>query len=209
MLVETKKGKFKLERNFRNAFVKETFEEKYIEECFDRYLYLVGDISSGILRLKGFDANPRSKNYYQYMDDYLESSCAMGCPYYVLKRLKTTAEVEKVLKEKTPVDEDGIKIRPLIKESFDRESLILESSLKEKPSIRIDTGKINRLPKADVPLEIKEYIEQDTMGNKNNTKQPEKPVNTTSYISTSPGFVPNQNKNHYYHQNKNRNKKKK
>lgn len=143
------------------------------------------------------------------MDDYLESSCAMGCPYYVLKRLKTTAEVEKVLKEKTPVDEDGIKIRPLIKESFDRESLILESSLKEKPSIRIDTGKINRLPKADVPLEIKEYIEQDTMGNKNNTKQPEKPVNTTSYISTSPGFVPNQNKNHYYHQNKNRNKKKK
>ena len=45
MLIDSKKGKYKVESNYRDAFRLEVFEEKYIEECFDRYLYIVGDIS--------------------------------------------------------------------------------------------------------------------------------------------------------------------
>ena len=59
MLIDSRKGRYKVESNYRDAFRLEAFEEKYIEECFDKYLYIVGDISSGILRLKGFDTNPK------------------------------------------------------------------------------------------------------------------------------------------------------
>ena len=68
MIIDCKKGKYIVDTNFRNAFRLDVFEEKYIEECFDRYIYIVGDVSSGILRLKGFDTNPKSKNYFQ---DYI------------------------------------------------------------------------------------------------------------------------------------------
>ena len=71
MVFKNKKGMFQLQRNFRDSFNEEAFIEKYIEECMDRYLYIVGDISSGILRLKGFDDNPKSKNYYGFIDNYL------------------------------------------------------------------------------------------------------------------------------------------
>ena len=64
MLLDCKKGRYIVDTNFRDAFRLDVFEEKYIEECFDKYIYIVGDISAGILRLKGFDTNPKSKNYY-------------------------------------------------------------------------------------------------------------------------------------------------
>ena len=79
MVIDCKKGKYIVDTNFRDAFRLDVFEEKYIEECFDKYIYIVGDISSGILRLKGFDTNPKSKNYFGLIKDYLESSCAIGC----------------------------------------------------------------------------------------------------------------------------------
>lgn len=93
MLIDSRKGRFKVVRNYRDAFKLEIFEEKYIEECFDKYLYIVGDISSGILRIKGFDANPKSKNYFGFIDDYLELSCAMGCPHYVLKEFSRITNI--------------------------------------------------------------------------------------------------------------------
>jgi len=57
MLIKSSKGLYKVEKNYREAFNLEMFQDKYIEECFDKYQYIVGDFSSNILRLKGFDDN--------------------------------------------------------------------------------------------------------------------------------------------------------
>ncbi len=135
MLIESKKGRFKVDSNYRDAFKLEEFEEKYIEECFDKYMYIVGDISSGILRLKGFDTNPKSKNYFGFIEDYLELSCAMGCPYFILKRIQSDNEYQKELSHPSPVKTEGFVIHNLVKESFDKESIVLETTPGEEPKI--------------------------------------------------------------------------
>lgn len=202
MLVVTKKGTFLLESNYRDAFVLDTFESKYIEECFDRYLYLVGDLSSGILRLKGFDDQPQSKNYYGQIRRYLETSCALGCPYYVLKRLKTEKEIEEETQKNTEVRSEGFSITALSKESFDKENLVLQSSLKQNPKIIIDPEKINAIPKGSLSSDLKETTTVTPTASEEVT---------TTYVSSSPGFVLNQNhqnKQNNYRHNKNRKKKK-
>lgn len=220
MLIVTKKGRYKLDSNYRDAFKLEAFESKYIEECFDRYTYIVGDISSGILRLKGFDTNPQSKNYFGFIEDYLVSSCALGCPYYILKRIQSDGEFQKEQNKRSEVKNEGFFITPIVKESFDKESIMLESSKKEKPNILIDSAKLNAIPKGELPLDLKEFIIQDNQNAKQNSvKKVEVQENTTSYVSSSPGFVPNQNTNKRFknnnnssnnsNNNKNRNKKKK
>lgn len=213
MLIETKKGNYKLNSNYRDAFVLEAFEEKYIEECFDRYTYIVGDISSGILRLKGFDTNPKSKNYFGYIENYLETSCAMGCPYYVLKRIKNEEEFQKEISNKEEVKTAGFVIHPIVKESYDKETLELESSQRMEPRIVIDQSKINSIPKGELAADLKEILLQDSSNKSSNNKQA-KAENSTTYVSSSPDFVPNPNKNGHRNrnnQNKNNsnNKKKK
>lgn len=199
MLIDSRKGQFKVESNYRDAFKLEAFEEKYIEECFDKYVYIVGDISSGILRLKGFDTNPKSKNYFGFIEDYLEISCAMGCPYYVLKRIQSEKEYERELSNPTEPKKNGFVIHSLAKENFDKESIILETTPKVKPNIIIDSERLNRIPKNKLEGELKEFAKQE---------QAEKPEVSQSYVSSSPGFVPNQNKGNYNNRNKNnRNRK--
>ncbi len=85
MIVETTKGKYELLKNVKDAFVKSAFEERYIEECFDKYDYLVGDVSAGILRIKGFSSSDQS---YKMIPDYLNESCAYNCAFYILHRIK-------------------------------------------------------------------------------------------------------------------------
>lgn len=211
MLIVTKKGRYKLDSNYRDAFQLEAFESKYIEECFDRYTYIVGDISSGILRLKGFDTNPQSKNYYGFIEDYLTFSCALGCPYYVLKRIQSDGEFQKEQNRHSEVKSEGFTITPIVKESFDKESIILETSKKQTPNIKIDASKINAIPKGELTPELREYVLQDNANNnsKMNSKPQEKEENVQSYVSSSPGFVPNQNNKRFNNNNNNNNKNRK
>lgn len=188
MIIQSKKGNFILKSNYRDAFNLETFESKYIEECFDRYSYIVGDISSGILRLKGFDTNPKSKNYFGFIDDYLELSCAMGCQYYILKKIQNDKEYQQELNNPSEVKAEGFVINNLIKESFDKETLVLESTPKIEPKILIDSQKINAIPKGELTSDIKDIIKQE----KNNSNLSKTEI-SQSYVSSSPDFVPNQN----------------
>lgn len=87
-MIETKYGKFELTQNYREAFDLEVFETKYIEEIYDKYSYILGDMSGEILRLKGFSSDPKSKNSYLTIPDFIIESCAFGCAYFVLKRIK-------------------------------------------------------------------------------------------------------------------------
>ncbi len=200
MVIDCKKGQFKIESNYRDAFKLEAFEEKYIEECFDKYVYIVGDISSGILRLKGFDTNPKSKNYFGFIDDYLELSCAMGCPYYILKRIQSDKEYEHELNNPTEPKNEGFVIHNIVKENFDKESIVLETTPKVKPNIVINSETLNKIPKKELEGELKEFAREEQV------KQNEKVEVSQSYVSSSPGFVPNQNKNNF-NRNKNKNRK--
>lgn len=208
MLIDSKKGRYKVESNYRDAFRLDVFEEKYIEECFDKYLYIVGDISSGILRLKGFDTNPKSKNYFGFIEDYLELSCAMGCPYFILKRIQSDKEYQNELSNPKDPKTDGFVIHSLLKENFDKESLILDTTPKGEPNIIIDVERVNQIPKGELSSDLKDIAKQDTLNN-NSHHAIEKPEPSQSYISSSPGFVPNQNNNSYNNKNRNRKRNKK
>jgi len=86
-IIKIKNRKFTVLKNYRDSFVSEEIEEKYIEEIFDKYDYILGDYSAGILRIKGFYHNNKEDNY-KHIPDYITESCVYGCPFYILKRIK-------------------------------------------------------------------------------------------------------------------------
>lgn len=88
MIIETEFGQFEIIKNYRDAFDIQKFIEKYVDVAFNRYTYIVGDISGDILRLKGFSQDPKSPNGYKKIPDYINESCAVNCPFFVLKRVK-------------------------------------------------------------------------------------------------------------------------
>ena len=143
MVVKNDKGMFFLEKNYRDAWNETSFIDKYIEECYDKYPYLVGDISSGILRLKGFNNDSKSQDYIGNLDEYLETSCAIGCAYYVLKRLKNEDEYNKYYNKET-ISTSNIHITPIQKIAFDKDSLVLESNPKKKSNIILDLERVNK-----------------------------------------------------------------
>lgn len=207
MLFRCEKGMFIVQENYRDAFNLEMFISKYIEECFDKYLYLVGDISSGVLRLKGFDSSPKSPSYIGNVRDYLETSCSFGCPYYLLKRVKSEGEYEHLLnieKNKKPVIEKPL-ITPIQKENFDKDSLILKSNPKTKVKIVIDPNKINQMPQGHLPKDLEEIINQEAKEIK--TKEEVVVVQTASYVSASPDFDPSKIKRNHNNDLKNNNNK--
>ncbi len=88
MIVETTAGKFEILKDYREAFDLVKFQERYVDVAFDKYTYIVGDMSSEILRLKGFNTDAKSKNGFKRIPDYLNESCSFNCAYYILKRIK-------------------------------------------------------------------------------------------------------------------------
>ncbi|MCK7486742.1 MAG: YutD family protein [Bacillus subtilis] len=82
-MLETAHGEFELVKEYRDSFVLDDFNKRYLD-VLDIYPYIVGDYSAGILRLKGFSKNGKT-NGVKLIPDYLNESCAFGCPYYILK----------------------------------------------------------------------------------------------------------------------------
>lgn len=106
MIVETEHGEYTLIKNYKDAFDIVKFNEKYIDDLFDKYQYIVGDISASILRLRGFSEDESSPQSFKKIPDYLNESCNMNTAYFILKR--GTEVVEEGLLEKqddTPYNE--------------------------------------------------------------------------------------------------------
>lgn len=205
MIINTSKGIYFVEKNYRDAYNLEAFESKYIEECMDRHLYIVGDISSGILRLKGFDDDPKSASYYGLIDEYLKTSCAMGCAYYVLRRMHSEEECEKYKDLETDTT-GSIVITPMKKESFDKDALVLQSNPKSKVNININLNKINEMPKIIISKEMEEIIKEDKESLSNNRQAKkaiaeEKIVEQTTYVSSSPDFDPSKKQKNFGNRN--------
>lgn len=209
--IKCQKGQYILIRNYRDAFNLDNFMDKYLEEYYNKYPYIVGDISSSILRLKGFDDKPGSPNNYERIDEYLDTSCAFGCPFYVLKRISSFDDFSKYkASHKEIVEVERVKIKFNEKENFDKENLVLETSVKNKPNIVIDSDKISKLPKGSLPLDLIDNGNNNS--NNKEVKAKEVEVETTTYVSSSPDFDPslkkeNKNNNFFNKNRKNRDKK--
>ncbi len=213
MLIRCSKGMYKVERNYRDAFKVEEFQEKYLEECFDRYPYIVGDISSNILRLKGFDENPKSNSFYKNIDKYIEDSCAFGCPYFVLSRIHSDQEYKKLEEnDKDPITTDSrFNITTMEKENFDKESLVLKATPKTKANIVINSEKLNNIPKGSLPQDLVELAKAEKNMNNNprrNNQAPQKEVEPEqTFVSASPDFDPSKKEKKGKHNNNNRRNK--
>jgi uncharacterized protein YutD len=213
MLVKCSKGMYRVLKNYRDAFKLEEFQEKYLEECFDKYPYIVGDISSTILRLKGFDDNPKSPSFYKNIDKYIEDSCAFGCPYFVLTRIHSEQEYQKLEAEDSdPITTDErFDIKTIQKENFDKESLVLKTTPKSKANIVIDSSKLNNVPKGALPPDLVEIAKTEKNNQNNNRKnnnqaQKEKEPEQT-FVSASPDFDPSKKeKKGKFNNNRNKNK---
>lgn len=203
MVFKCAKGMFWLKKNVKDAFNLDAFVEKYLEECFDKDLYIVGDISSEILRLRGFNSDPKSDSYFGFIEDYIEISCAFGCPYYILKRIKTEEEYHKLESKEVDTSDDRITITPMEKENFDKESLVLKTSQKGKPNIVIDPRKINQIPQGELPSDLKD----DTDSSKDSKKKDGKPVENVvvqTFVSSSEDFDPSKKPDFRKQNNKNK-----
>ena len=91
MDIEVGNNKYKIIKDYRDAFDKDLFLEKYTD-FFDAYDYIVGDIAYSKLRLKGFTKKGNKLhnkiNDYNNLDKYIKNNCAYDCRYFVLEKIK-------------------------------------------------------------------------------------------------------------------------
>ena len=88
--VEVNGNKYKIIKDYRDAFEEESFKEK-CTSYFEEYDYIVGDIAYSKLRLKGFNKK-ENKNYnkindYSNVEKYIKENCAYGCRYFILEKI--------------------------------------------------------------------------------------------------------------------------
>lgn len=81
--------KYQIILNYKDALDLDKLREKY-DPFLDQYDYLVGDVASDHLRLKGFfddRRRVRMDQRFQTMADYVTEYVNPGSPYFVLKSL--------------------------------------------------------------------------------------------------------------------------
>jgi uncharacterized protein YutD len=85
-MIETEHGKFEIIKDYKEALEVLTFNERYVP-YLNKYMYIVGDYSADMLRMKGF-----TESNFETIPDYLMESATPNAPYFVLKRVKQAKE---------------------------------------------------------------------------------------------------------------------
>ncbi len=89
--VEVEGREYELIEDYKNGFDLEEFTSHYTDFYYD-YDYIVGDISYGKLRLKGFydSKNKKAKeiNNYKNIKKYLSEDCPTECKHFILKKVE-------------------------------------------------------------------------------------------------------------------------
>lgn len=89
MMIDVDGKKYKLVKDYKDAFNEEEFLSRFTDYFYD-YDYIVGDISYGKLRLKGFNLKNSSGfnsiNDYSRLEKYLKENCSYDCKYFILKK---------------------------------------------------------------------------------------------------------------------------
>lgn len=170
MVIKTKNGFYMVLKNVREAYNETLFEERYIEEIYDKYEYLVLDIADSKMRIKGF-------NKSDTIIDYVIESCNFLCPYTILKRINEEFYNEH---KDEPVTEEITKpfgvIEPMEEENFDKDTLKLETSAKEEAHVYFDVNKYSGVSLYELPSDLAREIEID----KKQEKKKNKPNKFTS-----------------------------
>lgn len=82
--------KYEIIENYKDAFNQEEFINRWTI-YFEDYDYILGDISYGKLRLKGFYNTNNKKvntiNNHKNIEDYLKKYCSKECSYFILKKM--------------------------------------------------------------------------------------------------------------------------
>lgn len=86
--IETKVGMYELINNHREAFDIVKFQDRYVDEIYDKYDFIVGDISSEMLRLKGFYGDLNKNPNVKEIKTYLNEICNYNTAYFILKRIE-------------------------------------------------------------------------------------------------------------------------
>lgn len=180
MVVKTKKGYFQILKNVKEAFDIQVFEECYIEEWYDQFTYIVGDISDSKLRLKGFKTNPSAKEYYEYIPDYLIEACNYKPKYFILKKsTEQYYEEHKDDKETDEITKGDTEVPHIEKEAFDKDSLTLLHTPKNSPHIVLDMNNLNAVKTYPLPDDLANEILKDKQAelNQRRHKQNNRPRN--------------------------------
>lgn len=89
MTIEVDNNKYKIIKNYKDAFNSEEFLNKYTD-YFKDYDYIVGDIAYSKLRLKGFNKknnkNVNKINDFSNLEKYIKENCAYDCKYFILEK---------------------------------------------------------------------------------------------------------------------------
>lgn len=88
-IIETTVGTFELLSNHKESFDIVKFQDRYVPEIYDKYEYIVGDVSSDVLRLKGFYQDQSKEQSIKEIPIHLSESVNYNAAYYILKRVKT------------------------------------------------------------------------------------------------------------------------
>lgn len=181
MVIKTQKGMYEVIKNIRDAYNEEKFNEAYLEEYFDAYDYIVGDIASDTIRLKGFSTNPNNKSYYKMIPDYLTESCAYKGAYYILRRIGEEEYQRLFEKYKNNPNKDVTigddTVETLEKVAYDKDSLVLEPSIHRDPHIVLDMQKINKVKTFPLPDDLKDDAEDLKQSQRfNNQRNKEKNI---------------------------------
>ncbi len=91
MDIEVEGNKYKLIKDYKDAFDQEMFLERYTS-FFNGYDYIVGDIAYSKLRLKGFTKKGNKLNNkindYDNVEKYIKENCAFDCKYFILEKIQ-------------------------------------------------------------------------------------------------------------------------
>lgn len=85
-IIETTVGTYELVKDHKEAFDIVKFQERYVEEIYDKYEYVVGDVASEMLRLKGFYEDLTKKPNIKEIPVHLNETCNYNTAYFILKR---------------------------------------------------------------------------------------------------------------------------
>ncbi len=91
-IIESTVGIFELLNNYKDAFDIAVFQERYLDEIYDKYDYIVGDVSANVLRLKGFYADLTKPQNVKEIPIHLNESCNYYSGYFILKRISLTED---------------------------------------------------------------------------------------------------------------------
>ena len=89
--IEVNDKKYEVIEDYREAIDLEVLKEKIVD-YYDDFDYIVGDWAYGKVRLKGFyDSNNKKCKKYndiKNLKEYIENSCAYGCKWFEIKKIK-------------------------------------------------------------------------------------------------------------------------